>query len=580
MGRFPSQGLPLRSVLLRPGAGEGARPVRIAIRLRAGRKVLSTMFSRNILFSFSVVFLSGAAGAQLSGTYTIGPSGTYKTFSAAASDLAAKGVKGPVTFLVPPFKFTESFTLRHVPGASAANKVTFKSIVPRMARLTGASGPTLTFAQGTSSAPVAWYVIDGFEFTGGPSYAIAGNRYVYDIEIKNCSFLAAHANRLWYVNGSSKCSRWKVHNNKFKMIPGTYGLYLSQISYWEIHHNSFDMNGCSRGLFFINLNRAYNKIWDNLFYGNVSGTSSYNAALHVAASNYENMVVHNTFLVNTTANAIYTQGYSSGINHFHDNIVMVLGGGTCMRVYYASNVPKLSLYTADNNIYWAPGGAIGHWDKKYTTLASWKAAVAAYNAAKDAKSRNVDPLLAKTGVPYDLHILPASPARDAALYTPKYVIDDYEGNPRGAKADIGAYEIPAGFLIYGKACPGSGNFSPSIGSQGSAAVGSANFAVTLARALGGTGAILSIGSTNRSWGSITLPFPLGGGCSIYNKITLGLPITVQGTGPGNGTAKVLLPIPNNSALAGGKVYFQWLVADSQAPDPFGLVTSQGGVLAL
>ncbi len=528
----------------------------------------------------SFLFLAGGAAAQLSGTYTIGPSGNYKTFTAAASDLASKGVKGPVTFLVPPFKFSESFVLRYVPGASKTNKVTFKSIVPRMAKLSGVSGPTLTFAKGSSTAPVAWYVIDGFEFTGGPGYAIAGNQYDYDIEIENCSFLPAHKGKLWYVSGRSRCSRWKVHHNTFKMIPNTIGLYLSQVSYWEIHHNAFDMNGCTRGFYFINLNRAYNKIWDNLFYGNLSGSSSYNAALHVAASNYENMVVHNTFLLNTTANAIYTQGFSSGINHFHDNIVMVLGGGTCMRVYYASTVPKLSLYTADNNIYWAPGGAIGHWDKKYGTLSSWRAAVAAYNAAKDAKSRNVNPLLAKTTPPYDLHILPASPARDAALYTPKYVTDDYEGNPRGAKPDIGAYEIPAGFLVYGKACGGSGNYAPVLGSQGSAAIGSTNFTVTLSKALGGTGAILSIGSTNKAWGSIPLPFALGGGCSIYNKITLGLPVTVQGTGPGNGTAKVLLPIPSNPALAGGKIYFQWLVADSQSPDPFGLVTTQGGILAL
>ncbi len=532
--------------------------------------------SRTVLF---LLLLAGGAGAQLSGAYTIGPSGNYKSFSAAASDLAAKGVKGPVTFLVPPLKFTESFTLPHVPGASKTNKITFKSLVPRMAKLTGASGPTLTFAKGSSSAPVAWYVIDGFEFSGGPSYAIAGNQYNYDIEIKNCSFLAGHTGRIWYVAGRSRCSRWNVHHNTFKMISGGYGLYLSQISYWEIHHNAFDMNGCARGLFFINLNRAYNKIWDNLFYGNLSGSSSYNAALYVAASNYENMVVNNTFLLSTTANAIYTQGYSSGINHFHDNIIMVLGGGTCMRVYYASSVPKLSLYTADNNIYWAPGGAIGYWNKKYTSLSSWKAALAAYNAAKDAKSKNVDPLLVKASVPYDLHIKPASPARDAALYTPKYVTDDYEGNPRGAKPDIGAYEIPSGFLIYGKACAGSGNFVPQIGSQGSAAIGSTTFAVTLSRALGGTGSILSIGSTNKAWGSIPLPFALGGGCSIYNKITLGLPVTVAGAGPGNGTAKVNLPIPNNPVLAGGKIYFQWLIADAQAPDPFGLVTTRGAILA-
>ena len=66
--------------------------------------------------------------AQLSGTYTIGSSGSnYTSFSAAVSALSA-GVSGPVTFQVAPGTYEEYVTINEISGASATNRVIFRGM--------------------------------------------------------------------------------------------------------------------------------------------------------------------------------------------------------------------------------------------------------------------------------------------------------------------------------------------------------------------------------------------------------------------------------------------------------------------
>ena len=55
-----------------------------------------------------------SAQTPMSGTYGI--PANFPTFSAAATALQTKGVKGPVTINVVPGTYTESFTLGHVAG--------------------------------------------------------------------------------------------------------------------------------------------------------------------------------------------------------------------------------------------------------------------------------------------------------------------------------------------------------------------------------------------------------------------------------------------------------------------------------
>ncbi|GAB5521781.1 MAG: hypothetical protein RhofKO_40320 [Rhodothermales bacterium] len=72
--------------------------------------------------------ISVPAWAQLTGTYTIGgASPDYATFTAAAADLNANGVSGPVVFNVRTGTYTEQLTLGAVTGTSGTNTITFQS---------------------------------------------------------------------------------------------------------------------------------------------------------------------------------------------------------------------------------------------------------------------------------------------------------------------------------------------------------------------------------------------------------------------------------------------------------------------
>ena len=74
------------------------------------------------------LFIATLVSAQMSGTYTIGSSGSnYTSFSAAVSALSA-GVSGPVTFQVAPGTYEEYVTINEINGASATNRVIFRGM--------------------------------------------------------------------------------------------------------------------------------------------------------------------------------------------------------------------------------------------------------------------------------------------------------------------------------------------------------------------------------------------------------------------------------------------------------------------
>jgi hypothetical protein len=73
---------------------------------------------------------------QLSGQYTIGPSGNYPNFKAAASALTTQGVSGAVTFLAEPGTYDEHISLGAINGASAENTITFQGTSTAQCTLT------------------------------------------------------------------------------------------------------------------------------------------------------------------------------------------------------------------------------------------------------------------------------------------------------------------------------------------------------------------------------------------------------------------------------------------------------------
>jgi hypothetical protein len=66
--------------------------------------------------------------AQLSGSYTIGPTGNYSIFNAAVNALTSQGVAGAVTFLAEPGTYTDNISLCIITSASHQNRITFQSL--------------------------------------------------------------------------------------------------------------------------------------------------------------------------------------------------------------------------------------------------------------------------------------------------------------------------------------------------------------------------------------------------------------------------------------------------------------------
>jgi len=66
--------------------------------------------------------------AQLNGTYTIGSTGNYTSFTAAVSALTSNGISGPVVFNIAPGIYNEQISITAITGSSTSNTVTFQSV--------------------------------------------------------------------------------------------------------------------------------------------------------------------------------------------------------------------------------------------------------------------------------------------------------------------------------------------------------------------------------------------------------------------------------------------------------------------
>lgn len=549
---------------------------------------------RNLLASSALLATAAILPAQYSGTLQIVPaggSGVFTTFTQAVNALFVSGVNGPVTVLVHPGTYNESVLVPPIPGASPTNTVTFKALLGRgTVQITGNGGDTFALV-GVSFRRNSSVGFEDLDFVSGPGFAISGTTNVDNVSVTGCSFGPEHRNNasgefrhaIIVSENSGTEAGWKLRNNRFTLPSYTnrtnYGIYLSNGGGWDISGNSFDLNGVTHALYLINQNRRLDRIWNNTFTGNLRQSTSTSASnqsvIKVDVSNYDNDIAFNSFLVNVPGAAgccIAASGISGtnpALNRIRGNIFSMTGPGTCIVMSAATN-PLVS----DNNIFWAPSGEIarqGPSNAGFTTLAAWQTA-----ANVDLASQQVDPFYTNsTTAPFDLRPILISTAKDQGGAPLAFVVDDLAGRLRDPLPDCGAYEM-SGFAYYGQGCAGTGSLVPAIGSSGLVAVGSTNFSVDLSNSPANTLAFLVGGNSRTTSGATTLPFDLGGGCSV-----LAAPVALVGRlTSATGTASVALSIPPNPALSGTDIFFQYLVTDAGSPSPYGITSSPGGALQL
>ena len=114
-------------------------------------------------------------------------------------------------------------------------------------------------------------------------------------------------------------------------------------------------------------------------------------------------------------------------------------------------------------------------------------------------------------------------------------------------------------MLISTGVAGTGTFTPEMVALSPPNLGNADFKIGIDSALGGAQAWVAISSSPPTGGMLDADELLG-------------PITLHGSGAGEGFGTMRYPIPDIVALDGQIVYIQWLVADPSAPN--GIAASQ------
>lgn len=170
----------------------------------------------------ALLIAAASASAQLNGTYTVGPTGTYTTLAAAITALQTNGVSGPVFMDLESGTHVGNWTLTAIAGASAVNNITFRSqALDSMAvRLyQGVSGPVLTL---DGCAHVSFRHM---EIQGTHNEAVMLNGTLVNVALTNNIFSQSaplYVNVRGVLNGGGGLV---LHQNRF--AGGTHGVQLS-----------------------------------------------------------------------------------------------------------------------------------------------------------------------------------------------------------------------------------------------------------------------------------------------------------------------------------------------------------------
>jgi len=523
-----------------------------------------------LLSTLGLLLVAGLAHAQMSGSYTINPTGSgtrnFKTFGAATAALAQNGVNGPVTLTVVNGTFTESWSINPFQGASTTNTVTFRSATPSFLKLTklkASSGDLVTINGGVTNV-----IFDGLTFDTVSGAAAINSLLqttptrvgVDDIEIKNCNFetgVAPHAS--FGAIRTQTTKRWNIHHNVFN-VRGT-ALYTQGALEMVLAYNKFNNNGFPYCLSLWNSNRSRCRVFNNLFTGKVTSE-----CIRAWPSHYQIDFWHNTFVIETSGWVVNNRACCTvAWNTYYNNIFVVTGSGGAI---FNNGGREIE---ADNNLYFISSKKIGrHGATTYTTLSSWSAAIASMskNGANDTKSIVADPKFISAT---DLHLQATSPAlgkgkpKPGGFFPGHEVREDFDGWMRGGKKDIGAYE-KTGWKSYGQGCPGTGSKVPVIGFSGNLGPGDTT-GIDLSNARANSRVALTVGLSTAS-------ISLGGNCLLLNQPLILLFMTSSATG----TVSVPVAIPSTTPILGATVYLQYGVADPSAAG--GIAVTEGATIRM
>ena len=333
---------------------------------------------------------SGSVYPGLSGTYTIGSTGTYASFTAAVSDLTIKGLCGAVKFNVQDGTYTEQIAIGSVLNASSTNRIIFTSNSNDSTKVTltynalgsnnytvylnntsyitfkkmtiqasNSSNSTVLAIAGTptsdSIASCRLYGVTGTSTAVGNAVVYGNfsttplsNNYFYNNIISGGSF-----GIYWYGNSSnSNNDALYILNNQFtnQYAYGAYLYYAGAVAfnYNTITSNSFTSNWYGVYTYWLTTPTKGCQFNNNRIYGAMTGTGIYFFYIGVNNSN-PSYVTNNMVQMGATSSSTATYGFyvpASYQCHFYNNSCLVYGTNTSNAAMYSAN-----FYNGTSNIY-------------------------------------------------------------------------------------------------------------------------------------------------------------------------------------------------------------------------------------
>ena len=297
------------------------------------------------LAAAALVLLSLPVFSQLSGTYTIDPSGTgttnYASFTAAVSALTTSGVSGPVTFNVAAGTYSEQIVIGAITGSSATNRVTFQKAP------TASGAAILTFAA-TSTAN---YTVQ---------LTAASNLTFKDLTLANTAVSGQTVGGIVEYGGST--SNIQFINNTFNGNAGT----STSSTYGALRYGSTPSTGYATGVW-----KFVNNTFNGTSYAiNVYGSSTVNADSLIATNNTINGTYYhiNAFYAKSVVINNNTISTAPGLNGFvyvyYPATSVVMNNNTMSGMAYGlyslvttTNTGSLTYSVNNNVINMNPAGA-------------------------------------------------------------------------------------------------------------------------------------------------------------------------------------------------------------------------------
>ena len=229
----------------------------------------------------------------MSGPYTIGPSGTYSSFTAAISDLTTNGVSGAVTFTVAAGTYNEQPVIGKITGASATNTITFVG-------QTDSSKVIITSASSASS-------------TTDYTLELNASRYVTfkKITIKRTG-TSTYATNVLFTGGTFHCSLQSclliapVTPDAGSIAAGEPCVYINTIDTGDVFNNNhikFGFNGLCFGT------AGYQNVVSN----NIIDSGGMAGLYVIGSYQYKLAITGNTFNAGTVTNGTTSSSLAYGI---------------------------------------------------------------------------------------------------------------------------------------------------------------------------------------------------------------------------------------------------------------------------